>query len=305
MFTASEDMGTKLHGPDGDSGLGRPLRIAVVGSLNVDLVTAVDRLPGPGETVTAGPLQRYPGGKGANQAVAFARLGAAVNMIGAVGGDEGGQLLTAALSREGIDVESVRTVELPTGAALVVVEESGENQIAVSPGANERAFAVGSDLADVDGVVCQLEIPLESVEDVARRTSAFFCLNAAPASPLPTELLERADLVVVNETEYGLIDGLDRCKLVAITLGARGARLVSRGATVAEAEAVRVEAVDTVGAGDAFCAALVLELISGQDRETALRTACLAGSIVASRPGGQTSLPTRLELLSWVLHANK
>src|SRR5690349_13168080 len=186
--------------------------LAVVGSINVDLVLRAERLPRPGETVGGARLAQVAGGKGANQAVAAARLGARVRMLGAVGGDGHGDLRRRELAAEGIDVRGVRVVDGPTGLAAIVVDDDGENQIVVAPGANDAvALADDEPLAD-DGVLLQLEIPLATVAEAARRARGLVCLNAAPARPLPDDVVERAGLVVVNETEHALLDGLRRAR---------------------------------------------------------------------------------------------
>jgi len=261
-----------------------PPSLTVVGSTNLDLVAHVERLPRPGETVTDASFSRHPGGKGANQAVAAARLGASVRFVGAVGSDEFAEAALAGLRDAGCQL-AVRTVEGPTGIALIYVDAEGETQIAVAPGANS---AVQAD--DVDGaVLCQLEIPLTTVEAVAERAS-FFCLNLAPARPISGELLKRADLVVVNRYEREALPETPR--LAAVTLGAEGALLLEDGREVARVEPPRIVAIDGTAAGDAFTACLVVSLLEGRPREEALTRACKAGALAASRPGAQPSLPT-------------
>lgn len=264
-------------------------RIAVVGSANVDLVARCERLPRPGETVTDAQLDRVPGGKGANQAVACARLGARVRFVGRIGTDD---LVLRSLEREGVDVSGVVRDEGETGVALVVVDASGENLIVVAPGANARLRAEDVHVGESDAVMCQLEIPLEAVR-AAATGAPFFCLNAAPARG-PLELEPEPDLLVVNRYEYESAG--PRGKLVALTLGAEGAVLLEEGREVARARPPRVETVDGTGAGDAFCAALVVSLLEGRDRVEALVRACAAGALAASRPGAQPSLPTAREL---------
>ena len=197
-----------------------PPSIAVVGSINLDLVTTCDRLPRPGETIVGGEFQMVPGGKGANQAVAAARLGAVVRLVGAVGDDSFADLALADLRREGVDLSALARVPAPTGVAAILVDRDGENQIVVAPGANASVTLEGTDLGAPNAVLCQLEIPLETVAAAARETSGFFCLNAAPATPVPAEVLGRADLVVVNRYELDALAEMPR--VVALTLGARG-----------------------------------------------------------------------------------
>jgi len=266
-------------------------RIAVVGSINLDLVARAERLPRPGETLTDATFERVPGGKGANQALAAARLGAEVRMIGAVGNDPFADEALALLATGGVDLEGVRRVELPTGVALILVGEDGETEIVVAPGANRAAEAGDSGAADA--VVCQLEIPVGTVAEAARG-AAFFCLNAAPARPLPDEVLGEVDLLVVNRYELEAIGRFDG--LIALTLGAEGAVLLEHGEEIARATPPPVEAVDGTGAGDAFTACLLVSLLEGRAREESLRRACAAGALAASRPGAQPSLPTAAEV---------
>jgi len=273
-----------------------PPRVAVVGSINVDIVARCERLPGPGETVTGATLARYQGGKGANQAVAAARLGAVTSMVACVGEDEHGREALAALARAGVDTGRVAVAAAPTGVALVVVAEGGENHIVVAPGANALLTPDRVDVAGADAVLCQLEIPLEAVAAAAGRAEGLFCLNAAPARELPRRLLERCDLVVANRREAEALDLAAPQGLVAVTLGEEGAILLERGVEVARAAPPRVNAVDGTGAGDAFSAALAVSLLEGRDRGEALRRACTAGALAASRPGAQPSLPTAAEV---------
>jgi ribokinase len=260
---------------------GRGARLTVVGSANLDLVARVERLPRPGETVTDATFARVPGGKGANQAVAAARLGANVRFLGAVGEDEFAEEALAGLREADVDLDVARRGQ--TGVALITVAEDGENQIVVVPGANTSVDAVA-----VGNVLCQLEIPVETVEANAR-SADWFCLNAAPAKPVEIE----PDLLVVNRYEYEVNS---RGRLVALTLGEEGAVLLEAGREVARASPPRVTAVDGTAAGDAFTACLVVSHLEGRDWDEALRRACAAGAIAASRPGAQPSLPTAAEV---------
>jgi ribokinase len=228
-----------------------------------------------------------PGGKGANQAVAAARLGADVRFVGAVGEDEFADEALAGLREAGVELEVARRGD--TGVAMIMVGADGENQIVVVPGANARVDAVAS-----GNVLCQLEIPVETVEANARAAD-FFCLNAAPAKPVSADLLDRTDLLVVNRYELESLER-DPPGLVALTLGSEGARLLERGREVARATPPQVEAVDGTAAGDAFTASLVVSHLEGRDWEEALRRACTAGAIAASRFGAQPSLPTAAEV---------
>jgi ribokinase len=267
---------------------GRGTRLTVVGSINLDLVARCERLPEPGETVTDASFERVPGGKGANQAVAAARLGADVTMIGAVGSDSFAAEALEALVAANVELELQR-VDAPTGVALILVDAAGENEIVVVPGANSMlSSAPGS-----GAVLSQLEIPLEAVE-AAASDAEFFCLNAAPAKPVPPALVRRCDLVVVNRYELDALSETPR--LAALTLGAEGAVLLEHGKETVRARPPEVDAVDGTAAGDAFTACLVVSLLEGRDREEALRRACAAGALSASRPGAQPSLPTATEV---------
>jgi ribokinase len=262
-------------------------RITVVGSANVDLVARCERLPRPGETVTDAVFERNAGGKGANQAVAAARLGARVRFIGRIGRDD---LTLRSLEREGVDTAGVVRDQGEGGVAVVLVEDGGENVIVVAPGANRRLTAADVTVADADAVICQQEIPTEAIAAAARE-ARFFCLNAAPARGT---LKFEPDLLVVNRYEYELVGPY--AGLVALTLGEDGAVLLEAGNEVARARPPRVHAVDGTAAGDAFCAAIVVSLLEGRERSAALRRACAAGALAASRPGAQPSLPTAAEV---------
>jgi ribokinase len=260
--------------------------LTVVGSVNLDLVARVEQLPRAGETLTAGAFERVPGGKGANQAVAAARLGADVRFLCCVGRDEAAE--EALLNLRDLDLTAER-VDGPTGLALILVDDAGENQIVVVPGANHHPSLVGLSHEARGAVLCQLEI--EDAAVVAARAAAdWFCVNAAPARPLPAA----AQLVVANRYELDAV-GSPR-GLVALTLGPEGAVLLDDGREVARASPPPVEAVDGTAAGDAFTACLVVSLLEGRDPEDSLRRACAAGAIAASRFGAQPSLPTRGEV---------
>jgi ribokinase len=272
-------------------------RITVVGSINLDLVAFCERLPRPGETLTDAELERVPGGKGANQAVAAARLGADVRFVGCVGDDEHGRLARAGLEEAGVDLSALRVAAgEPTGVALILVDRGGENQIVVAPGANRRLRPDDVETRDADAVLCQLEIPLETVARAAERADGMFCLNAAPARGVPLETLERCDLVVANSFELDALGSSPLGGLFALTLGSDGALLLADGEEVARATPPTVTAVDGTAAGDAFCACLVVSLLEERPREEALRRACAAGALAASRPRAQPSLPTAAEV---------
>ena len=259
-------------------------QLTVVGSVNLDLVARVARFPRAGETLTASAFARIPGGKGANQAVAAARLGAEVTFVGCVGRDDAAREALVNLRDLDLDLDA-REVDAPTGLALIFVDAAGENQIVVVPGANTEVEA-----SSVSGpVLCQLEISDEAIAQ-ARANADWLCVNAAPARPFAVD----AELVVANRYEVAVI-GQQR-GLVAVTLGAEGAMLLEDGVEVARAAAPQVHAVDGTAAGDAFTAALVVSLLEGRDRVHALRRACAAGAIAASRLGAQPSLPTADEV---------
>ena len=271
--------------------------ITVVGSINLDLAAFCERLPRPGETLTDAELERVPGGKGANQAVAAARLGAEVRFVGCVGDDDFGRLATRGLEEAGVDLSGLRVAAgEPTGIALILVDAGGENAIVVAPGANRRLEPGSFDLGDADAVLCQLEIPVETVGAAAEQTAGMFCLNAAPARPVPLETLERADVIVANSFELDALGSSPLGALFALTLGAQGALLLQGGEEVARAAPPEVVAVDGTAAGDSFCACLVVSIVEGRSYEEALERACAAGALAASRPGAQTSLPTAAEI---------
>jgi ribokinase len=265
--------------------------LAVVGSLNLDVVATAARLPLPGETLGDGVLRREPGGKGANQAAAAARLGAAVRMIGCVGADADGDALIAALAEAGVDTAGVRRADASTGTAIILVDAAGENSIVVCPGANAALDAEAIALAEGEAVLLQLETPLATVEAVVSSATGFVALNAAPAQSLPPAVIERVDLFVVNESEYALMPELAGARLVAVTLGAAGAELRSCGSVIATAQGVPPSRVaSTVGAGDAFTAALATALLEGDEPAAALSTACRVGSAAVEHEAAQPPL---------------
>jgi ribokinase len=263
-------------------------RLTVVGSINLDLVVQAQRLPRPGETLSGARFARVPGGKGANQAVAAARLGAAVSMVGAVGRDEHAEAALVGLREAGVE-ENWVVKDAPTGIALITVDSTGETTIVVSPGANAELRPEDLALGEVDAVLCQQEIPAETVARAAELAPRFF-LNAAPARDEAPE----AELTVVNRLELEALG--ERAGLVCVTRGAEGAVILENGEEVARAAPPPVEAVDGTAAGDAFTACLVVSLLEGRARDEALRRACAAGAIAASRFGAQTSLPTAEEV---------
>jgi len=263
--------------------------LTVVGSINLDLVAKSDRLPRPGETVSDATFTQVPGGKGANQAVAAAKLGAEVTMIAAVGDDSFADLALTGLREAGVNLQLV-TKDGPTGVALIVVDAHGENTIVVAPGTNVQLGPDDVHLPDDAPVLCQLEIPIATAEWVGDNAPADFFLNAAPARTGA----QAADVTIVNRYEFEVLPKKDG--LIAVTHGPEGAVLLDGGEEVARATPPPVQAVDGTAAGDSFTACLVVSLLEGRGREEALRRACIAGALAASRFGAQTSLPTAEEV---------
>ena len=274
--------------------------IIVLGSVNLDFVASVERLPIPGETVTGARLARFPGGKGANQALAARRLGAEVRLVACVGKDSAADEALALLRAGGVDLTACCADErAATGVALIAVAESGENQIVVAPGANRCLMPESLRLGEADALICQLEVPAPTIVSAASTFTGFFCVNLAPAMEIDASVIRRADLIVVNESEaawYG--SSLNACPgIVAKTSGVNGATLIQNGQVVATAKPPVVRAVDTTAAGDAFTAAMTLALVEGQSPRDALAFACAAGAAAATKMGAQTSLPTREEVV--------
>ena len=291
--------------------------VVVVGSLNLDLVVSVPHLPAPGETVVGGDVQRHHGGKGANQAVAAARLGRRTAMVGCVGDDEAGRALVARLEAEGVDPRHVRALDdMPSGTALITVAPDGENEIVVSPGANARLSAVdvrgaSTTLEEAAVTLVQLEIPMETVAAAAEIAGGTFILNPAPASRLASDVLARVDVLIPNRIELAAIAGsevpgslrdvsdvVDRIRgvdRIVTTLGADGA-FVADGAERTHVPAASVNAVDTTAAGDAFCGAIADALARGQSLVDATRWATAAAAVSVTRDGAQDSLPRAAEV---------
>jgi ribokinase len=289
---------------------GRAYDVVVAGSVNVDLVVRVDRRPAAGETVLGSDLATHPGGKGANQAVAAARLGGRVAFLGRAGTDGHGDLVRDTLRRDGVDIEYLITTPGPNGVALITVDPSGDNSIIVAPGANarvtERDVAAARPLFAAASVVSlQLEIPQDAVLAAARiaaEEGARVVFNLSPAAAVPDELIALCDPLVVNEHEAEFLGDARPAGLLA-----RGARSVvitrgADGAVVADADGVtevpspRADVVDTTGAGDAFTGALCLRLARGDDLTTAARLAARVGAAAVRKAGAQSSFPTLDEL---------
>lgn len=283
--------------------------LVVVGSANADLVVAVDRRPGPGETVLGSDTRVLPGGKGANTAVAAAKLGAKVALLGAIGEDGNGRILLASLNAAGVDTGLVRRVDRPTGVAYIFVTPDGENSILVSPGANSavRPEDVDAGLTGARVLVASLEVPLATVEHavkVAVQRGIRPVVNQSPVAELSPQTLAALDPLVVNEHEAAWLLGAggDPRRLLelgprsaVVTLGSRGALVVTPDGSQ-EVESPVVQAVDTTGAGDAFTGALATELACGADLVDAARFAVRVAAISVTRRGAQPSYPTVDEL---------
>ncbi|WP_329255781.1 ribokinase [Actinoallomurus sp. NBC_01490] len=289
---------------------GRAYDVVVAGSVNVDLVVGVERRPGAGETVLGSDLATHPGGKGANQAVAAARLGGRVAFLGRAGTDGNGDLVRETLRRDGVDTAHLTTTPAPNGVALITVDPSGDNSIIVSPGANakvteEDVAAARSLFADASVVSLQLEIPLAAVVAAARTADeegARVVFNLSPAADVPDELIARCDPLVVNEHEAEFLGDTRPAGLLArgarsvvITRGADGA-VVADANGVTEVPSPRVDVVDTTGAGDAFTGALCLRLARGDDLATAARFAARVGAAAVRKAGAQSSFPAPEDL---------
>ena len=299
--------------------------IAVVGSLNMDLVIRVPRFPAAGETLTGREFETVPGGKGANQAVACARMGAPVVMIGSIGADGHGKTLVAALRADGIDVAGVHAwPDAHTGIAIVMVEDGGQNCIVLAPGANAALDpaaidAAAPDIARAALLVLQLEVPMDTVlhaAQCAKRAGVPVLLNAAPVAPLPEGLWPLIDWLVVNEIEAGTLAGVavsnaqaaaaigqalrDRgAKNVIVTLGEMGVVVADANGTRHFA-AQRVRAIDSTAAGDTFIGALAAGMREGLDIDAAVALGQAASALCVTRRGAQPSIPTRAELGSGI-----
>lgn len=284
--------------------------VVVVGSVNVDLVVQVPRLPAPGETVIGGRFREAAGGKGANAAAAAARLGVATSFVGLVGRDDLGTMARGDLERAGVDVTHLGESDNPTGVAAILVDEDGQNVIAVASGANADVgpehvrAAFESMAAERRVVLVNLEIPDAAVAEAAARASERrwpVVLNPAPARPLSPAVIAACEVIVANEAEAVALDGVDSLlangvPAVVVTRGAHGADLHRVGKSVHHQPAFYVRAVDTTGAGDAFCAALAVALAEGRELEDAARWGAAAGALACRDVGARTALPSRAEV---------
>ncbi|MEU1267502.1 ribokinase [Streptomyces sp. NPDC005799] len=288
--------------------------IVVLGSTNMDLVTYVEKAPQRGETVTGRQFRTIPGGKGANQAIAAARAGATVSMIGAVGTDTYGTRLRSTLEHSGVETDLLRTIDGPSGTAHIVVDDEGGNAIVVIPGANGTVdhLVPGDEglIASADTLLLQLEIPMPAVVAGARTARAHgvrTVLTPAPAQPLPPELLAATDLLVANEyeavtltAETDTVDAatalLAKVPAVVVTLGVAGSLYLARDAEPLAVGAPQVNAVDSTGAGDTFVGALAVALGEERPIREALTWAAAAAALSVQRPGASASMPYRSEI---------
>jgi ribokinase len=298
-------------------------KIVVVGSSNTDMVVKLPRLPNKGESIIGGEFMMPAGGKGANQAVAAARLGARVTLVARLGSDVFGDAALAGFKTEGIVTDHIaRDAAAPSGVALIFVDANGDNMLAVAPGANGRLSPADVDSAEdviaaADAVVLQLEIPLDTVQHalaLARKHKVRTVLNPAPARPLRAELLSLVDVLVPNEHETMLLSGdvdqtVEQSAIhlrqmgvgtVVVTLGAQGAIIVGADQYGRKAPGFSVRAVDTTAAGDAFTAALAYAMARGDAVSDAVRFANAVGALTVTRMGAQPSLPTAAEVQAFM-----
>ena len=296
-------------------------KILVIGSSNTDMTVMTEKMPSPGETVLGGEFRMGPGGKGANQAVAAARLGADVSFVCKLGRDVFGDNAVEGYRREGLDVSGILRCDAPSGVAVITVDADAENCIVVAPGANSRFTP-----ADIDSLrasfgsasilLVQLEIPVETVLraiEMAREAGITVVLNPAPACSLPPRILELTDLLIPNQTELSMLSGLpvtDEASAataaqalmekgisnVIVTLGSKGSLVCRKGEAPVMVPARKVKAVDTTAAGDTFCGAVCTGLTEGMDLGDAVRFATAASSLTVQKPGAQDSLPYRNEV---------
>ena len=294
--------------------------VLVIGSLNADLVVRAPRFPQPGETISGDDLQIIPGGKGANQAVAAAHQGASVAMTGKVGRDGFGDFLLDNLKKNRVDISNIERDDASSGTAIIIVDESGQNSIVLSPGANGKVGSQDVDSApDAKILLLQFEIPMKTVLHAATRYKAkgtTVILNPAPARQIPDELLAAVDILVPNESELALLTNLQvtdeksaelaaqkilkqGVKTVIVTMGGNGALIVT-DTQVSHVDAFKVDVVDTTAAGDAFIGGFASVVLRGLDLENAVRYANACGALAATKFGAQPSLPTKEEVQKFI-----
>ena len=290
--------------------------ICVIGSLNMDLVVKVDTMPKGGQTLIGSNFKEVPGGKGANQAVAMARLGGNVSMIGKVGNDGFGQTLLNALKTDNVNTDYIGIEEGPTGVALITVDKNAENSIVVAPGANFKVAVEDIDnnieaINNSDIVVVQLETPLETIKyglKKAKEAGKYTILNPAPAVVLEDEIIKNVDLLTPNETELEILSGVEinteddikraaqimidkGVKELIVTLGSKGSLYINKERSMFKS-AYKVQAVDTTAAGDSYTGALSVAFANNKDVEEAMDFASKVGALSVMKEGAQSSLPT-------------
>lgn len=298
-------------------------RICVVGSLNMDLVVNVEKMPTLGETVMGGNYSEFPGGKGANQAVAISRLGGNVSMIGKVGRDNFGRVLVESLKKDGVDTDCIDIEDGATGVAMITVDKNAQNSIVVAPGVNYKLSKADIDakrdlIKNSDFIVVQLEVPIDTVKyvlKVAKELGKFTILNPAPAIKLDDEIIKNVDLLTPNETELNIISGKNiknendikeaaeimmnkGVKQLVVTLGSKGSLYIDKERSFFK-KAYNVEAVDTTAAGDSYTGALAVALANGKDIENAMDFASKVGALSVMKKGAQSSLPTLEEVFKF------